>query len=176
MTAKRVIGVMSGGQTRWPKQVFSSLLQGIFLESSSFRTFHQHLDEEDDAVLCLLGGRKLWLMTSEVNLSGELERLAGSNDSEMGFTDAAKYLRNLGSQQKKLVRYGVLEKGKSSYLPYAWCHAVLTLCDEERVCCMYYAEMQTRLSLVASAWKRCQQHCRVNKRRGPDDSESHDSE
>ena len=59
----------------------------IFVESSSFRTFHQDLDEEDDAVLCLLGGRKLWLMTSEVNLSGELERLAGSNDSEMGFTD-----------------------------------------------------------------------------------------
>ena len=81
-----------------------------------------------------------------------------------------------GSQQKKLVRYGVFEKGKSLYLPYAWCHAVLTLCDEERVCCMYYAEMQTRLSLVASAWKRCQQHCMVNKRRGPDDSESHDSE
>ena len=48
-------------------------------------------------------------MTSEVNLSDELERLAGSNDSEMGFTDAAKYLRNLGSQQKKLV---FLRRGK----------------------------------------------------------------
>ena len=110
----------------------------------------------------------------EVRMSSR--RGAVDREDLQGFFDAAKYLRNLGSQQKKLVRYGVLEKGKSLYLPYAWCHAVLFLCDEERVCCMYYAEMQTRVSLVASAWKRCQRHCRVNKRIGPDDSESHDSE
>ena len=90
------------------------------------------------------------------NLGGKMERFCGDNDSQRGFSDAVRFLRNLGSRQK-LVFYTVLDESKTLYLPYGWVHYVITLFERDEggsfVCSMWYLELPTDENKVA-AFKR----------------------
>ena len=105
--------------TTWAGQVVHPV-HIIEVAQSSFRAAHYDLFDDKDSFLCMTKGRKLWLLTPPGNLGGQMKRFCGDNDLQRGFSDAVRFLRNLGSRQKKLVFYTVLDESKTLYLPYGW--------------------------------------------------------
>ena len=145
--------------TEWPGNVHHPA-KLILVENSSFRAFHYDLEDESDSILCLSGGKKLWLLAPASNVGGTLERQCGGNDSQSGFTSAVKGLRALSKREKKSIKYAILDNSNTLYMPFGWVHAVVTLCESELVCSMWYMELVTREERVLEVRRKAQQHCR----------------
>ncbi len=141
----------------------------IQVERLSFRAAHYDLLDDRDALLILTRGRKLWILAYPSRVGGLLERLCGGNDSQRGFTDAVKVLRGLSAKEKSNIFFAVLSDSKTLYLPYAWVHSVVTLCEEDEggsfVCSMWYLELSTSSDRVEAMKRRAQQKSRCGKRR-----------
>ena len=162
---RKDIRLRSGRATcEWPGRV-QHPVRVIQVEGSSFRAFHFDLEDEADSLLCLTGGKKLWLFAPPGNIAGVLERQCGGNDSQSGFTSAVGSLRALSKREKKTLRFAVLDNSKTLYLPYGWAHAVVTLCEPTLVCSMWYLELVTPAQRIEETRKKARQHCRSGVRR-----------
>ena len=137
----------------WPGSV-QQPIRVIQVEGSSFRAFHYDLLDTADSLLSLVRGRKLWLLCHPGNTGSLLERFAGANDSEEGFSEAVRFLRNLSPAQKKQILYCVLDSSKTLYLPYAWAHSVITIVEEGYACSMWYIELPTSQQEVSEEWRK----------------------
>ncbi len=141
----------------------------IQVELSSFRAAHYDLLDDNDALLSLTRGRKLWILAYPSRVGGLLGRLCGDNDSQRGLTDAVKVLRGLSAKEKSSIFFAVLNDFNTLYLPYAWVHSVVTLCDQDEggsfVCSMWYLELSTSSDRVAAMKRRAQQKSGCGKRR-----------
>ena len=153
--------------TTWAGQVVHPV-HIIQVEQSSFRAAHYDLFDDKNSFLCMTKRRKLWLLTPPGNLGGQMARFCGDNDSQRGFSDAVRFLRNLGSRQKKLVFYTVLDESKTLYLPYGWVHSVITLCERDEggsfVCSMWYLELPTDGDRVAAFKRKALYNARAGER------------
>ena len=110
---------------------------------------------------------KLWLLCPPSKSGALLQGLCGDDDSERGFSDLVQYLRGLSSRAKAQIRYGVLDDSNTLYLPYAWCHAVLTWTDAKasQVCSMWYVELEMDEGRLAELRRKAQQRARCGMRR-----------
>ena len=53
--------------TEWPGDVHHPA-EVILVKNSSFRAFHYDLEDGSDSILCLSGGKKLWLLAPASNV------------------------------------------------------------------------------------------------------------
>ena len=67
--------------TEWPGDVHHPA-EVILVKNSSFRAFHYDLEDGSDSILCLSGGKKLWLLAPASNVGRTLEGQCGGNDSQ----------------------------------------------------------------------------------------------
>ena len=150
----------------WPGAV-EHPVKIIQVERSSVKTFHYDLDDEADALNCLTGGEKLWLLCPAGNCGALLQGLCGDDDSEKGFTDTVQFLRGLSKRQKSQIFFGVLDGTNTLYLPYGWCHLVLTWTKphESQVCSMWYLELSTDPRRVEEQRLKASRRGRVGMRR-----------
>ena len=148
----------------WPGEVqYPARL--IQVERSSIRTFHYDLDDEADALNCLTRGEKLWLMCRPGNCGATLQRLCGDDDSNKGFSDLVQFLRRQSKRQKAVIFYAVLNESNTLYLPYGWCHAVLTKAHCDYICSMWYLELSIDAETIQQQRIKASRRGRVGVRR-----------